>query len=143
MFNPSQHEVRQFFCDVFRKQRTSEIMTPLETIAASWIAQHPEYANLLGDPEKAQAADFSVEQGDSNPFLHLSMHLSIAEQISIDQPLGVRAAFVALASKLGSEHDAHHLMMDALGEMLWNAQRSGLPPDGAAYVAQLQIKAGQ
>ncbi|MBS1170443.1 MAG: hypothetical protein H6R01_1361 [Burkholderiaceae bacterium] len=138
MFNPTQQEVRQFYCDVFRKSRTGEVQTPLEAIAAGWVAQHPEYAALLADAQQAQAADYSVERGDSSPFLHLSMHLSIAEQISIDQPPGVRAAFTTLAGKLGSEHEAHHVMMEALGEMLWTSQRSGLPPDGAAYVERLQ-----
>lgn len=143
MFNPTQQEVRQFFCDAYRKQRKGDILTPLESIAAGWIAQHPEYFNWLEDADKAQAADFSIERGESNPFLHLSMHLSIAEQISIDQPKGVRDAFIGLAGKLGSEHDAHHVMMDALGEMIWNAQRSDLPPDGDAYVAALRRKASQ
>jgi len=142
VFNPSQEDVRRFFCEVFRKQRASEILTPLEAIAAGWVAQHPEYEALLSDPEKALAAEYSAERGDSNPFLHLSMHLSIAEQISIDQPHGVRSAFIALTKKLDSEHEAHHQIMESLGEMIWNAQRSGMPPDGGAYIAALHRKAG-
>ncbi|MGB7480645.1 MAG: DUF1841 family protein [Burkholderiaceae bacterium] len=134
MFNPSQHEVRQFFCEVRRKQQAGEILTPLEAIARDWIVQHPEYADDLADPERALAADYPVEGGRTNPFLHLAMHLSIAEQLSIDQPPGIRAAFLALAQRLGSEHEAHHQIMECLGEMIWNSQRSGLPPDGAAYV---------
>jgi hypothetical protein len=140
MFNPSQQDVRRFFCEVFRKQQSGEILTPIETIAAGWMSQHPEYAQLLAAPDKAIAANYSVERSESNPFLHLSMHLSIAEQVSIDQPQGVRTAFVALTNKLNSEHEAHHQMMECLGEMIWNAQRSGLPPDGAAYVAALRRK---
>ncbi len=142
MFNPTQQEVRQFYCDTFRKQHNGEILTPLETIAAGWIAKHPEYQSLMMDVEKAQTAEFSVDRGESNPFLHLSMHLSIAEQVSIDQPTGIRAVFVALTNRLGSEHEAHHQMMECLGEMIWNAQRSGLPPDGEAYVAALRRKSG-
>lgn len=138
MFNPSQQEVRAFFCDIYRKQTAREILTPLESIAADWIAQHSEYISLLSDLEQAQAADFSVERGETNPFLHLSMHLSISEQISIDQPPGVRAAFQALTRKLDSEHDAQHAMMDCLGEMLWHAQRNGTPPDGEAYLQCLR-----
>lgn len=134
MFTPSQHDVRRFFCETFRKQRANQVLTPLEAIARDWLLQHPEYADDLSDPEAALAADYSVEQGRSNPFLHLSMHLSIAEQISIDQPPGIRAAFSSLAQKLGSEHEAHHEIMECLGEMIWNSQRSGLPPDGAAYL---------
>jgi hypothetical protein len=134
MFNPSQHDVRRFFCETFRKMRASEILTPLEAIARDWIVQHPEYENALGHVESALDADYSVERGGSNPFLHISMHLSIAEQISIDQPPGIRAAFLALAQRLGSEHEAHHQMMECLGEMIWASQRSGLPPDGEAYI---------
>jgi hypothetical protein len=134
MFTPSQHDVRRFFCDTFRKLHANEILTPLEAIARDWIVQHPEYDAMLTDPEAALAADYSVERGQGNPFLHLSMHLSIAEQISIDQPPGIRAAFLSLAQRLGSEHDAHHQMMECLGEMIWTSQRSGLPPDGTAYV---------
>lgn len=134
MFNPSQHEVRQFFCEVQRKLRANEILTPLEAIARDWIVQHPEYAHALDHVEQALAADYTVESGHSNPFLHLAMHLSIAEQLSIDQPPGIRAAFLTLAQRLGSEHEAHHQVMECLGEMIWTSQRSGLPPDGAAYI---------
>lgn len=134
MFNPSQHDVRRFFCEAFRKHRANELLTPLEAIARDWVIQHPEYSDDLVDSDAAVAADYSVEAGKSNPFLHLSMHLSIQEQISIDQPKGIRQAFEALAHRLGSEHEAHHQIMECLGEMIWNSQRSGLPPDGAAYV---------
>lgn len=134
MFNPSQHDVRRFFCEAYRKQRNNEILTPLEAIARDWIMQHPEYAGDLEELDAALAADYSVERGHANPFLHLSMHLSIAEQISIDQPPGIRAAFQTLAHKLQSEHEAHHQIMECLGEMIWNSQHSGLPPDGAAYI---------
>jgi hypothetical protein len=134
MFNPSQDDVRRFFCETYRKHRANEILTPLEAIASDWLAQHPEYADDLKDVETALSADYSVENGQTNPFLHLSMHLSIAEQISIDQPPGIRAAATALTQRLQSEHEAHHHIMECLGEMIWNSQRSGLPPDGAAYI---------
>jgi hypothetical protein len=134
MFTPSQHDVRRFFCEVQRKQRANEVLSPLEAVARDWVMQHPEYADALTDVDAALAADYSVERGNANPFLHLSMHLSIAEQISIDQPPGIRAAHAALAQRLGSEHEAHHQIMECLGEMVWAAQRSGLPPDGAAYI---------
>lgn len=134
MFTPSQHDVRRFFCETHRKMRANEILTPMEAIARDWIMQHPEYDDALARIEEALAADYSVERGQSNPFLHLAMHLTIAEQLSIDQPPGIRFAFDALARRLGSEHDAHHAMMECLGEMIWQSQRDGLPPDGAAYL---------
>jgi hypothetical protein len=134
MFNPSQTDVRRFFCEVHRKISQNDILTPMEAIARDWIIQHPEYDGALADLDAALVADYAVEGGQSNPFLHLSMHLSIAEQISIDQPPGIKAAYLALAKKLGSEHDAHHQVMECLGQMIWTSQRNNLPPDGAAYV---------
>ncbi len=133
MFNPTRDEVRRFFCDTWRKAQAGDLLTPLEAIARDWLLQHPEYEAELSDADAAQATDYDIGKGQSNPFLHLSMHLSIAEQISIDQPPGIRAAFLQLANRVG-EHDAHHEIMECLGEMLWTAQRSGLPPDGEAYV---------
>ncbi|MGS0742688.1 DUF1841 family protein [Glaciimonas sp. GG7] len=140
MFNPSQQDVRRFFCETHRKHSAHEILTPIEAIALDWIVLHPEYASDLADVEAALAADYSVENGQTNPFLHLAMHLSIAEQISIDQPPGIRAASTALTQRLQSDHDAHHRIMECLGEMIWNAQRSGLPPDGAAYIECVKKK---
>lgn len=141
MFNPSQQDVRRFFCETFRKSQAREILTPMEAIAADWISRHPEYHEALSDLEAALHGDYSVDAGQTNPFLHLSMHLSIAEQISVNQPPGVRPAFEALANKYNSDHEAHHQIMEALGEMIWTSQRSGLPPDGAAYVEALMKRA--
>lgn len=134
MFTPSQNDVRRFFCETWRKQKANEILTPLEAIARDWILQHPEYDAALSDVEQALAADYAVEGGSTNPFLHLSMHLSIAEQVSIDQPPGIRAACEALAHRLNSAHEAHHQIMECLGEMIWHSQRNNTPPDGAAYI---------
>lgn len=133
MFTPSSHDVRRFFCEAYRKQQAGEILAPMEAIAADWIANHPEYAATLGDVEAAIARDYSVETGQTNPFLHLSMHLSISEQISIDQPRGIRDAFNMLEAKIG-QHEAHHRIMECLGEMIWQSQRNGTPPDAEAYL---------
>ncbi|MGB4345030.1 MAG: DUF1841 family protein [Burkholderiaceae bacterium] len=139
MFAPTKEEVRHFFCDTWRKAHASEILTPLEAIARDWLLQHPEYENDFANPD-ASKSDYPIEQGQSNPFLHLSMHLSIAEQISIDQPRGIREAFLALARRRDSEHEAHHEIMECLGQMLWTAQRNGTPPDGEAYVECVKMR---
>lgn len=141
MFQPSQHDVRRFLCGAWRKRRDGTPMTPIETLAAMWIAEHPEYDTELSDEEAALAADYRVEGGRANPFLHLSMHLSISEQCSIDQPTGIRAAVEALAARLDSLHEAHHQAMECLGEMIWRSQRSGTPPDGQAYLECVQRRA--
>ena len=140
MFNPTKEEVRRFFCETWRKTQAAEVLTPLEAIARDWLIQHPEYESDFANADAAQNAEYDIEQGKSNPFLHLSMHLSIAEQISVDQPRGIRDAFLALAQRRGSEHEAHHEMMECLGQMLWTAQRNGTPPDGDAYVECVRLR---
>ena len=141
MFSPSQHDVRRFFCEAWRKQRTGEVLAPIEALAADWIAEHPEYHAELADVDAALAASYTVEDGRSNPFLHLSMHLSISEQVTIDQPRGIKQAFELLAARRGSAHAAQHEVMECLGEMLWSSQRSGLPPDGEAYIDAVRRRA--
>ncbi len=134
MFAPSQNDVRRFFCEAWRKHVAALPLTPIEAQAADWINHHPEYHADLADVDAALAAVFDVEAGRSNPFLHLSMHLSITEQVGIDQPRGIKQAFELLRHRLGSAHDAQHEVMECLGQMIWASQRSGQPPDGQAYL---------
>jgi len=141
MFQPSQNDVRRFFCGAFAKQRDRVPLTPIEAIAARWTDEHREYHAELADEAAALAAVYTVEEGRSNPFLHLSMHLSIEEQCSIDQPTGIRQAVSLLAARRNSLHDAHHEVMECLGEMIWASQRSGLPPDGMAYLEAVRQRA--
>ena len=141
MYNPSQYDVRRFFCQVYAKQQAQTLIDALEVLAGEWVAEHPEYHAVLTDEASALTQQFTGENGQSNPFLHLSMHLSISEQCSIDQPRGIRQAVELLAAKRNSLHDAHHEVMECLGNMLWESQRSGLPPDGQAYIDAVQRRA--
>ena len=118
-------------------------MDALETIAGMWINEHPEYHLDLADAGAALATMYDVEGSKTNPFLHLAMHLSISEQCSIDQPRGIRQAVELLTAKKDSLHDAHHDTMDCLGQMVWESQRAGLPPDGEAYIDCVQRRATQ
>jgi len=140
MFNPSQEDVRRFFCSVHAKARSGQVLDALETLAGGWLREHPEYDPDLADAEAAVARVYDGARG-ANPFLHLSMHLSISEQCSIDQPRGIRQAVELLAARRDSLHDAHHEAMECLGEMLWESQRAGRPPDGQAYVECVQRRA--
>jgi len=141
MFTPSSDDVRRFFCEAYRKQQAHAILSPIETMAADWIRHHPEYHDLLSDVETALTRDYQVDGSQANPFLHLSMHLSIDEQISIDQPPGIRALATELTLKLDDAHAAQHEIMECLGEMIWNAQRNGTPPDGEAYIECVRRRA--
>lgn len=134
MFNPSRDQARLFFIDAWQKHKDGQVLTPAETIAMGWMAQHPEFHAMLSDRERALAADFSPEAGQTNPFLHLSMHLAVSEQLSIDQPPGIRAAFMQLARKLDDEHAAAHHVFECLAEQIWQQQRNGLPFDNGRYL---------
>ncbi|OFZ67333.1 MAG: hypothetical protein A2V79_07750 [Betaproteobacteria bacterium RBG_16_56_24] len=138
LFNPSRDEARNFLFESWRKKRAGELLTPLEDLAAQLIGKHPEYSAVLEDPERHLDQDYLPEQGATNPFLHLMMHLTIEEQISIDQPAGIRAQFARLTRQLESEHDAQHRMMECLSEMIWQSQRNRTQPDAAIYFACLE-----
>jgi hypothetical protein len=141
MFQPSQSDVRRFFCATYARQRDGLPLEPMQAVAARWVAEHPEYHAELADEAAALAALYTVEEGRGNPFLHLSMHLSIQEQMAIDQPSGIRQAVDLLAARRNSLHAAHHEVMECLGEMIWASQRSGLPPDGQAYIDAVRRRA--
>lgn len=143
MFSPSQIDVRRFFCTVYAKALAGQTLEAIETIASLWIDDHPEYYATLADLDAALTTMAQAQEGHSNPFLHLSMHLSITEQCSIDQPRGIRQAVELLVHRRDSLHMAHHEVMDCLGQMLWESQRAGRPPDGEAYVACVQRRATQ
>ncbi len=138
MFTPSQADVRRFFCAVYAKTRAGQPLEALETLASLWIDEHPEYHGDFANVDVALATMYDVDSGKTNPFLHLSMHLSISEQCSIDQPRGIRQAVELLVARRDSLHEAHHATMDCLGQMVWESQRAGRPPDGAAYIECVQ-----
>ena len=141
MFSPSQADVRRFFCSVYAKALAGSTLEAIEIIASQWMSEHPEYAQDFAHVDAALASMGEVQEGRTNPFLHLSMHLSISEQCSIDQPRGIRQAVELLTHKRNSLHQAHHEAMDCLGKMLWESQQAGRPPEGDAYIACVQRQA--
>ena len=137
MYNPSRDESRRFLIDAWARYRAHQPLTDLQGIAAGLIAMHPEYHAVFEQPDRFAGRDYSPEDGDINPFLHLSLHLAVAEQIAIDQPPGIRAQFERLRAARGDEHDALHGVLEALSEVMWNAQRQQTPPDAALYLSCL------
>ena len=137
MFNPSRDQVRQFFFDAWRKYHQGEALSPLEAMALQVMLAHPEYHDILEAPEQFQGQEYFPEMGETNPFLHMSLHLSIMEQLSIDQPSGIVAIYHEMLAKLG-EHAAQHVVLDCLAETVWRAQQDRAPPDGAAYLQRLR-----
>jgi hypothetical protein len=138
MFTPSQEDVRRFLCTVYQKHQKKMSMEGVETLAALWMDEHPEYHADFADVDAALSNMYDVRDAKTNPFLHLSMHLSISEQCSIDQPRGIRQAVELLTARRGDLHAAHHEVMEELGIMIWESQRAGRPPDGQAYIDRVQ-----
>jgi Domain of unknown function (DUF1841) len=144
LYQPSQADVRRFFCAAYSKAGNDSVLEPIETIASLWIEEHPEYHADLQDVDAALqdlSQIINTDDGKTNPFLHLSMHLTITEQCSIDQPRGIRQAVELLTARLDSLHDAHHVVMECLGQMIWDAQQNKQAPDGQAYVEAVQRRA--
>jgi hypothetical protein len=140
LFDPSREQARDFLFDLWRKHREGAPLTPLESMALDVVLEHPEYHPFLEDRERFLDRDWKPEGGETNPFLHLMMHLAIEEQVSIDQPPGIREAVRSLARRHDSMHAARHDVMDCLAEAIWNAQRHGAAFDNAAYLDCLERK---
>lgn len=140
MFNPSRDEVRLFFSDTWAKYRRGEPLSGLEAIALQVILLHPEYHPLLENTQPGLEREYTPESGELNPFLHLSLHLAVEEQLSIDQPRGLRERYQQLLARAGSEHDAKHDALECLGETIWEAQRAGTAPNDQAYLECLARK---
>ena len=143
MFNPSRDQVRQFFFGVWAKYRAGQSLTGAELPALDAVLAHPEYHAILDQPERYQERDYLPESGETNPFLHLSMHLAIAEQLSVDQPPGIRARYQQLLQQHDDEMAAQHAIMDCLGEMIWQVQRHQTAFDSAAYLRCLDLQLGK
>lgn len=141
MFQPTRDEARTFLAEAWRKHRARQPLTPLEAITADIVAAHPEYHLLLETAPAADSRGFLPEGGEANPFLHLHLHLALAEQLSIDQPPGILAAYQRLLAHHGESMAAQHAAIDCLAETLWRAQRDNAPPDGEAYLECVRQRA--
>jgi hypothetical protein len=138
LFSQNRDELRRFYVEAWRKYREALPLQPLEALICEVIALHPEYHAMLENAEQAVAQEFSAENGQENPFLHMGMHIGIREQLSTNRPPGIVAAYEALLKRLGDRHEAEHRMMECLGQAMWEAQRSGMPPDEGAYLECLR-----
>ena len=139
----SREQLRRVYVDAWRKHREGIPMEPLEAQIADVIALHPEYHAMLEGSDAALERDFTPEGGQSNPFLHMGLHLAVREQVSTDRPAGIRRAYAAVVQRTGSEHDALHQVIECLAESLWEAQRAGVAPDEKIYLQRvLQLSRG-
>ncbi|MCW8907861.1 MAG: DUF1841 family protein [Sedimenticola sp.] len=134
MFGNDRMAMRRYFYEAWRKSRAGEALIPLQQIIVAVIRQHPEYHPLLESDEETLERDFLPDHGESNPFLHMGMHITLQEQIGTDRPPGIRGHYQQAVAKWGDSHQAEHQMMECLGKILWEAQRDNRMPDEQAYL---------
>jgi hypothetical protein len=138
MFTPTREQARQFFFDAWRKYRERAPLEGLETVAVEVMLLHPEYHHVLDDPDRFLDRDYVPEHGQANPFLHMSLHVAIEEQLAIDQPPGIKREYERILAARGDRHDALHAVLECLAEMVWKAQRDRTAPDADAYLECLR-----
>jgi Domain of unknown function (DUF1841) len=143
MFNPTRDQSRHFLFETWRKHKSREVLTGQEAMALEHILRHTEYHAVLDDPARNLEREWRPEDGETNPFLHLVLHLTLSEQLSIDQPVGIRDRFNRLLHHLGNPHDAQHAMLECLAEMIWVSQRHGKAFDSVEYLDCMDRKAGK
>jgi hypothetical protein len=140
MYSSNRNDTRQQFFDAWQKMQAGLPMTALETIIADVIQLHPEYHPLLADGGRNLDKDWLPEGGETNPFLHMGMHIAIREQLSIDRPAGIKSAHAALSAQMRDGHAAEHAILECLGEALWRAQRENRLPDEQAYLSCIKAR---
>jgi len=134
LFGQDRERLRGFYCEVWRAHCQGKMLEPLQEQIARVIEQHPEYHALLENPEQALGKEYLPELGETNPFLHMGMHLGLREQIDTDRPAGIKTLYRQLLEQHGDAHELEHKMMECLAEMIWQAQKTGSAPEEARYV---------
>ena len=138
MFGNDRNQLRQYYIDVWNKAQNKQPLEPLEKMIADAIELHPEYQSILDDTDKALGKEYLPEAGESNPFMHMGLHIAIHEQLSANRPAGIRDIYQQIVARYGDVHEAEHQMMECLAEMMWQAQRQGATPDENVYLKKLK-----
>lgn len=143
LFGQDRDQLRGFYCQAWQDHCQGKPLQPLQAQIVAVVEQHPEYHSLLEQPQQALSGEFLPEAGQTNPFLHMGMHLAIQEQVSTDRPPGIRDLYRQLLERSADTHRLQHRLMECLGEMIWQAQRDGKAPDEARYLECIRSLAGE
>lgn len=143
MFGNDRDSLRRYYGTVWGKACAGQPLEPLEEMISGVIREHPEYQSMLADPEVALSREYTPELGQTNPYLHMGMHIALQEQLVSNRPDGIRDLYRRIRQGMGESHAAEHLMMECLGETLWEAQRAGVEPDERVYLKRLRRLAGR
>lgn len=139
MFGKDRNQMRRFYVEAWCKYRNGDFLEPLQSLIAEVIVLHPEYHNLLEQEDAALSHEYAPEQGETNPFLHMGMHIAIREQVATDRPPGIAQAYRYMLGKIQDVHEVEHRILECLGQALWDAQRNGVAPDEQAYLECVQL----
>lgn len=139
LYGENRQDHRQIFFEVWRKQQNHEPLDPLEKKILSILIQHPEYHFIFANPEKFIDTEYFPELGETNPYLHLSLHLTVLEQIQTNQPLGITALYQQTVAYFQDVHEAEHCIMDSLAKSLYELMRENKPFDEKAYFERISI----
>jgi hypothetical protein len=136
IFGQDRNELRRLYSDAWGKSRRGELLSPLEAQIAQVIDEHSEYQSLIENLRTD--AEFLPEQGQSNPFLHMGLHLALRDQVKTNRPAGIRSVFEQLSATVADRHAVEHAMLECLAESLWEAQQNHAMPDEERYLERLK-----
>ena len=136
----SRDQLREAYRAAWRRYKQQHTLSPLDKQVVAVISEHPEY-HVIVESAAADLANYSPRSGQLNPWLHMGLHLAIREQVSTNRPAGIAAVHAKLAARAGGTHEAEHRILEVLAEQIWDAQKSGKPPDETAYLERLRILA--
>ncbi len=134
MFSQDRSQLRKMFFDAWNKHQKDNTLSAMEQIIVNIINLHPEYHELLGNENDFIDKDYLPENGKTNPFLHMAMHISIHEQLATKRPQQITDLHQQLLTKIQDAHEVEHQMMECLGQMIWQAQRDNVMPDESHYI---------
>ena len=138
LFSQDRDQMRSLFCQAWQKHCNGQALEPLEQMIVAVVEKHPEYHSLLAHPDAALQEDFSPERGETNPFLHMGLHIALREQLAVDRPEGIAAVYRKLGRHLHDGHEVEHRMLACLADTLWEAQHNGAMPDEQVYLQRLR-----
>jgi hypothetical protein len=134
VFTSDRSKQRQYLKQAWEKYTSQEQLEPLELQLSKIVEQHPEYQNLI----KNLDSEYFPEQGNTNPYLHINLHLTLQDQITMDQPKGIRDIHSQLIVKIKDAHEVEHMMMEHIAEMIFNAQKNNAAFDLDGYIQALK-----
>jgi len=141
LFGQDRDQLRGVYVEAWKFYRQGKPLNPLQTQIVAVIRRHPEYHGLLGNADQALGKDYLPELGETNPFLHMGMHLAIQDQISTDRPAGICRLYEQLQARTTDSHALQHKLMECLAEMIWQTQKDGELPDEQRYLACIKTLA--